>query len=121
MCKFIASFLHLLLQGCVIFLLLSSRLLWANENAPEVRDPTAPLGYTASGSVVGGEQFTLNSVLISAQRKLAVINGNTLREGDKLPGSTDMVVQRILAQAVILKQADQTWVLRLSPSILKRH
>jgi MSHA biogenesis protein MshK len=59
--------------------------------------------------------------LISPRRKLAIINGSTLREGQVVPGSADVRVQRILAQAVVLQQADKTWVLRLSPSILKRH
>jgi MSHA biogenesis protein MshK len=108
-CKFIAG---------TLLLLLTTSLLWANE---VVRDPTAPLGYNATGTSVGGEQFALNSILVSSQRKLAIINGNPVREGDLVPGSTDVVVQKIVAQAVILKQADQTWVLRLSPNILKKH
>ncbi len=84
----------------------------ANEtNGLDVRDPTTPLGHVATNATNNGaQQFALNSILISPQRKLAIINGNTLREG-----------QRISAQAVVLQQADQTWVLRLSPSIVKRH
>lgn len=102
-------------------LLLSTNILANDGTAADVRDPTAPLGYTATGTLVEGEQFALNSILISPQRKLAIINGNTLREGDLVPGSADVKVQRILNQAVVLQQADQVWVLRLSPSILKRH
>jgi MSHA biogenesis protein MshK len=94
----------------------------ANESKPtDVRDPTAPLGYVATGTAVSGAQLALNSILISPRRKLAIINGSTLREGEVVPGSADVKVQKILAQAVILQQADQTWVLRLSPNILKRH
>jgi MSHA biogenesis protein MshK len=94
----------------------------ANEShSAEVRDPTLPLGYIASGTAAGGDQFALSSILISPRRKLAIINGNTLREGQVVPGSADVKVQRISAQTVVLQQADQTWVLRLSPSILKRH
>ena len=105
-----------------LWALLFSAGAWANDsNAAAVRDPTAPLGYSATGTAVSGTQLALNSILISPQRKLAIINGNTLREGQIVPGSADVKVQRILAQAVVLQQADQTWVLRLSPSILKRH
>lgn len=102
--------------------LLLSASVWAIESNPaDVRDPTAPLGYIATGAEVNGAQLALNSVLISPRRKLAIINGSTLREGQIVPGSGDVKVQKILAQAVVLQQADQTWVLRLSPTILKRH
>jgi MSHA biogenesis protein MshK len=109
------------IASSLCILLLSAGACADNGNVSEVRDPTAPLGYTATGTLVGGEQFALNSILISPQRKLAIINGNTLREGEVVPGSADVKVQRILNQAVVLQQADQVWVLRLSPSILKRH
>lgn len=112
MYKFIISFLCMLLF---------SACLGANaNNFSDVRDPTAPLGYSAIGAATDGDQFALNSILISPQRKLAIINGNTLREGQIVPGSADVKVQKILTNAVVLQQADQTWVLRLSPSILKR-
>lgn len=106
----------------IFFVLLPGGSLLANEtNAPDVRDPTTPLGHVVSNATKNGAQhFALNSVLISPQRKLAIINGSTLREGQTVPGSGNVKVQRILAQAVVLQQADQTWVLRLSPSIVKR-
>lgn len=106
----------------MIFLLASGSLLANETNVPDVRDPTTPLGHvTATASASGAPQFALNSILISPQRKLAIINGSTLREGQTLPGTGNVKVQRISAQAVVLQQADQTWVLRLSPSIMKRH
>lgn len=112
------------IAGSLCVLLLCSGV-WANEtpvdSVRDVRDPTTPLGYTNMGVQTGEEQFALNSILISPQRKLATINGNALREGEVVPGSADVKVQRILNQAVVLQQADKTWVLRLSPSILKRH
>ena len=110
MCKIFASALYVLLLVTSL-----------SVNA-EVRDPTTPLGHIASGAAGTGEQqFTLNSTLISSQRKLAIINGNTVREGQSIPGSADVKVQRISAQSVVLRQAEQTWVLQLSPSIVKRH
>lgn len=97
---------------------------WANDiNNIDVRDPTTPLGHVAMSAAGGSDAptFSLNSILIGPQRKLAIINGATLREGQLVPGSGDVKVQRISAQAVVLQRADQTWVLRLSPSITKRH
>jgi MSHA biogenesis protein MshK len=94
----------------------------ANESAhAEVRDPTAPLGHRAIHVADSNPQFDLSSVLISPTRKLATINGSALREGQIVPGSANVKVQKISKQAVVLQQADQTWVLRLSPSILKKH
>lgn len=102
--------------------LLFSACVWANEpGVPDVRDPTTPLGFVATGVTKNEiKQFSLNSILISPQRKLAIINGSTLREGQAVPGSDNVRVQQILTQSVVLQQAGQTWVLRLSPSIVKR-
>jgi MSHA biogenesis protein MshK len=111
-----------IIASSLCLLLLSARLLANDVSALDVRDPTTPLGHVAAtASASGAQQFTLNSILISPQRKLAIINGSTLREGQTLPGAGNVKVQRISAQAVVLQQADQTWVLRLSPSIMKRH
>lgn len=108
--------------ACFLCALLLSAGANANDRTSAVvRDPTAPLGYVATGTAVSGARLALNSILISPRRKLAIINGSTLHEGDLVPGAADVKVQKILAQTVVLQQADQTWVLRLSPSILKRH
>jgi len=112
--KIIASIVSLLFLGASV---------WANDTSvPDVRDPTTPLGHLATSATKNeAQKFALNSILISPQRKLAIINGSTLREGQTVPGSGNVKVQRISAQSVVLQQADQTWVLRLSPSIVKRH
>jgi MSHA biogenesis protein MshK len=88
-----------------------------------LRDPTAPLGHAAaaSGKAATHSDYTLDSVLISAQRKHAVINGITLREGQIIPGSAGIVVKRISAQTVVLQQDAKTWALRLAPSVVIRH
>ncbi|WP_062065482.1 hypothetical protein [Cellvibrio sp. OA-2007] len=109
------------IASCLCAVLLSVDLI-AEPATADVRDPTMPLGHVAvnaSGAAV--QLFTLNSILISPQRKLAIINGKTLREGQLIPGSANVKVQRISAQVVVLQQAEETLVLRLSPSILKRH
>lgn len=107
---------------CVVVFLVSVVVRADDISKVDVRDPTTPLGHVAmSATGSDAQQFSLNSILISPQRKLAIINGATLREGQLVPGSGDVKVQRISAQAVVLQRADQTWVLRLSPSITKRH
>lgn len=87
----------------------------------DVRDPTTPLGASISPVVVDFKPtLELNSVLISAQRKLVIINGNNLREGQLVPGSDGIKVQRILPQKVILKQGEKEWAMTLSPRVVKR-
>ncbi len=114
--------MYKLITSFFCLLSLSVSVLANDTNGLDVRDPTTPLGHVATNATNNGaHQFTLNSILISPQRKLAIINGSTLREGQTIPGSTNVKLQRISAQAVVLQQADQTWVLRLSPSVVKRH
>lgn len=104
------------------FCLLMSVYTCAQEaDLPDVRDPTAPLNYGGVGTAQKSDQFALSSILISPQRKVAIVNGSALREGQMVPGSNDVRVQRISTQAVVLQQADKTWVLRLSPSVVKKH
>lgn len=84
----------------------------------EVRDPTTPLGHFASFSTGETElALELNSVLISQQRRLAIINGNSLREGQAVPGANGIIIQRILPQKVLLRQGDKIWAISLSPDI----
>lgn len=52
----------------------------------EMRDPTRPIGDNASVSFA--ETYELGSILFSVERKIAVINGQWLRVGDKVDGVT---------------------------------
>lgn len=84
----------------------------------DLRDPTTPLDYTVDVRGAGGEtEWVLDSVLISNKRRLAIINGETLREGQLLPGSNEIKIQRILPQTVMLRQGEKTWALKMSPSV----
>jgi MSHA biogenesis protein MshK len=88
--------------------------------AQALRDPTQPPQLVAptpvgnaSSSVPGEPQ--LQSVLISSRpggRKVAVIDGVTVREGDKF---RDSMVARITATKVVLKQGKAEQVLVLGP------
>lgn len=122
----------------MVGLLLCTSLVWAQENTStqeqnqgqhqhpeqqEQRDPTRPLGYSAVGKGTGTKAATLrlSSVLISAQRKLAIINGHSLREGQSIPGSHGVTLASIKPQGVVLQQAGRTWELRLAPSVIKKN
>ncbi len=94
---------------------------FAQETEGEVRDPTTPLGRSATPLATNpGQDYELDSVLISAQRKLAIINGNSVREGQVIPGSGGVKLQRIAPQKVVLQQGAKTWALNLSPTVVNR-
>jgi MSHA biogenesis protein MshK len=94
-----------------------------NQKQEQERDPTRPLGYSAVGKVNGAKATTLrlSSVLISAQRKLAIINGHSLREGQSIPDSNGVILASIKPQGVVLQQAGRTWELRLAPRVIKKN
>lgn len=94
----------------------------ASSADSELRDPTTPLGLRASArSNVANQTLILSSVLISPQRKVAIINGVSLREGQLVPGTNGVKVQRISPQTVVVQQASKAWALRLSPTVVTRH
>jgi ribosome maturation factor RimP len=62
---------------------------YAAANVPGMKDPTRPLAAAASKvSAPGAERThpTLESVLIGAGRRVAVINGRRMSEGDVQQG-----------------------------------
>lgn len=88
-----------------------------------VRDPTTPLGQHVTTNAAGtsASAYKLNSVLISSTRRLAIINGQTLREGQVISGSAGVKVSRISAQGVVLQQANKRWELTLAPTTIRKH
>jgi len=59
----------------------------------------------------------LQSVLISPTRRVAVISGNTVVQGEKYGGAT---VVAITEGAVLLRYADRKETLHLIPGVVKR-
>lgn len=106
----------------IFFLAACASLASADESAA-LRDPTAPLGHKMLADKVGvaGNTYELNSVLISQQRKLAIINGHTLREGQIIPGSAGVQIKRISAQSVILQQENKRWELTLTSTTIRKY
>ncbi|MCB1663747.1 MAG: hypothetical protein H6995_13190 [Pseudomonadales bacterium] len=70
--------------------------------AAELKDPTQPAYYTAGDNAYLSrlrESYRLHSVLVSAGRRIAVINGKRVREGEKV---AEAVVQKISKSSVRL-------------------
>lgn len=66
--------------------------------AGRLADPTRPPGYGGDGQFQ--RPWNLTSILVSPRRRLAVINGEVVREGGRIDG---MTVIRIRDDRVILK------------------
>ncbi|MDQ2075221.1 hypothetical protein [Marinimicrobium sp. ABcell2] len=102
----------------VIALLLLALAVPLSASAESLQDPTRPLGYrTASSASV---ELELNSILIGGTRKLAVINGQQLRENEVIQGSGGVRLRAIEPQAVVLQQGTRTWRVRMAGNGVRR-
>jgi len=86
-------------------------------------DPTRPLGYeqTAGESTnnAGETSIRLNSILFGNERKIAIINGQQLREGDIIKG-IGARVKKIEPDAVTLQQSKKIWRVPLNTRIIRK-
>ncbi|MDQ9170219.1 MSHA biogenesis protein MshK [Oxalobacteraceae bacterium R-40] len=86
------------------------------ENLP---DPTRPTGAAYAdentGNVISGP--VLQSVLTSSGRKLAIISGQTVKQGDSVGNAR---VVKISDAEVVLAQGKETQVLKLFPVVEKQ-
>lgn len=89
--------------------------------AESLRDPTRPPAELGVGSAGGAELAAkgpvLQSVLISAHRKSAIIGGQVVGLGEKY-GEARVV--KITESEVVLKTGTVTEILRLFPDVEKR-
>ena len=100
---------------------LLAALLVMGQPLAERADPTAPATQTnhpAAPGAAAQSGWELHSTLVSAERRGAVINGQSLREGDQVAGAR---VARILAGEVFLDTPERRIHLRLLPNPLRTH
>jgi MSHA biogenesis protein MshK len=81
---------------------------------PPLRDPMQPFEPAAATAASGSPQapYRLSAVLISASRRIAVLNGRPYRQGDRIDG---VEIARIEPGAVHLRRGDEQLVVRLRP------
>jgi len=89
--------------------------------AAGLQDPTRPpqtiaMSRSTAVKAVSAPVYSLSSTLISAQRRLAVINGVTVGEGDRIEAAT---VKQIQPQAVTLVNGQKEWTLTLGQNHVK--
>ncbi len=81
-------------------------------SAQALQDPTKPNGFSASrAETVPQRSYTLASIIIGQDRKVAVIDGQALREGQVFDG---VRVRRIYPDRVELIEQGSVRVIRLS-------
>lgn len=85
------------------------------QSAKVLRDPTLPL--TGVSRVVSTAKLQLHSVLISENRRIAIINGRQVKESDVIQGAK---VVRILPGKVIVRQNGKNATLTLGQPIKKQ-
>jgi hypothetical protein len=87
-----------------------------------VTDPTKPLGFSGATNATGGkaqETIQLMSILIAEDRKVAIINGQALRENQTLKG-VGATVKKIDADAVTLQQNGKVWRVALNNTAIRK-
>lgn len=77
------------------------------------RDPTQPLEVIARVN----KPLLLHSILISASRKIAIINGNSLHEGDSIPSKPEYRIKKIDDGRVLISGHGKLKSLFLSKAI----
>jgi MSHA biogenesis protein MshK len=91
--------------------ILFSGLANANEN---LRDPTRPLGHSGNTHASVEQPLRLQSVLVSESRKIAVINGQQVRERDLIKNSGNTQVLSIDSGGVVVQKGTKRWRLELN-------
>ncbi|MGZ3237429.1 MAG: MSHA biogenesis protein MshK [Burkholderiaceae bacterium] len=90
----------------------------SSVHAEQLRDPTRPADMLGRGqSEVAASGPVLQSVLISPQRRIAIISGKTFRVGDKFG---DSHVVSISETEVVLQNGKAQQTLKLFPDVHKR-
>jgi MSHA biogenesis protein MshK len=88
-------------------------------NAHALKDPTQPTdpkNYFGSAESHSDSSWSLQSILSSPQRRIAVINGTRVKEGERI-GSARVV--RIHDSRVLLNSRGRTLTLHLLPESIK--
>lgn len=103
------------------FLLCLSAFVQAQEAAV---DPTKPLGFSGVTSVngeaaSGQDGIKLTSILISSERKVAIINGQVVTENQTLKGA-GVLVKKIDVDAVTLQQNGKVWRVALNSTVIRK-
>jgi len=100
---------------CLLMILICSAVV-----ADELRDPTRPLRFVQAVNSDGQEiKLELNSILVGPNRKIAIINGQSLVQGQQLKGTNYQVIS-IQKNSVTLTSGEVRRTLTMVESRVKR-
>ncbi len=83
-------------------------------NSAALVDPTLPLGYSTKGQQQSA--LKLQAIFLGGNRKEAIVNGVSVKEGDSLQGKR---IVKIKHDAIVIEKNGGLRTLVLRPSIFK--
>ena len=85
-----------------------------------VNDPTKPLGFSGAASFASADNIiTLTSILISSERRVAIINGELVKENQTIK-NVGAIVKKIDADAVTLQQNGKVWRVAINNTAIRK-
>jgi len=96
-------------------LLLINIYIAAAAATPDPTRPTDPAAYFGNNEP-SASGWSLQSILSSPQRRIAIINGSRVREGDRI-GAAQVI--RITPTQVVLNTGERTLTLRMQSTRIK--
>ncbi|MFE8072921.1 general secretion pathway protein GspB [Marinobacteraceae bacterium S3BR75-40.1] len=98
---------------CIASVVLGFGLLLGAVSVWALQDPTRPPDFSAPApkQAAPKPEYTLESILVSPSRRIVVINGEVLAEGERLD---TLVVQRIKEDEVVVRIGKRSRTLHLS-------
>ncbi len=94
------------------------------DGAELLRDPTRPWPYSGTPGIPGipvvkqakASKFSVTAILVSEKRRVAIVNGQQVSEGDQVDGAT---VVEILAHSLRLNLRGKEFTTLLLPDALR--
>ncbi len=89
------------------------------DGAELLRDPTRPYSRTPTPVVrpATAATFSVTAIFVSEERRVAIVNGQHVSEGDRVDGAT---VVEILAHSLRLNLRGTELTTRLLPDVLRK-
>ena len=95
------------------------------DGAELLRDPTRPWPYSGTPGTPGipvvmqakASKFSVTAILVSEKRRVAIVNGQHVSEGDQVDGAT---VVEILAHSLRLNLRGKEFTTLLLPDALRK-
>ncbi len=99
---------------CVSILSVNVSVFSDENRSSRLKDPTQPLGYNAS--VKRKPSLKLQAIFLGANRKEAIVNGQSVKEGDTVLGKR---IVKIKQKEIVVENSSGRFTLVLRPSIFK--